>query len=192
MKKRLTEGAASALRRCAGRGGLSTAAGAPLKRGTRRWLFVACTLLPLADAGAAEAQWSVQAGAGYTSGLLGAELTWRPSPAAVSLGAGMAGIGARFMVEAPPRGEAGEPQRSPYVGAGYLLMPWTFGSGARGVAAVEFGTRILHPSVPLFADLAAGAALVREGDGGATVGPVLRLQLGVPFRGRGTSACPSG
>jgi hypothetical protein len=151
----------------------------------RRWLIAAFTLLPLTVAGAAEAQWSVQAGAGYSAGVLGAELTWRPSAAAVSLGAGVAGIGARLMVEAPARGGTGEPQRTRYVGAGYLFMPWAFGgSNARGITALEVGTRILHPSAPLFADLAAGGAVV-HGDGGMTGGPVLRLQLGVAFGGGG-------
>jgi hypothetical protein len=135
-------------------------------------------------ASSAAGQSGVQAGAGYSSGILGLEVShalerW---PVEVAAGAGIAGVGARLLLAGSavrPGGDGPPLQR--YLSAGYLLTPWAFGNvDAVGAFGAKGGARILLAGTPVYADLAAGVVIPHGGTlGGSTLGPALRLQIGL-------------
>lgn len=142
-------------------------------------------LFALLRPSAAAAQQSVGVGAGFSAGLVGVEVLFRPGggPLLAGAGAGIAGIGARAMLllasPGEPSAEAIATRR--YLSAEYLLTPWSFGSiDGTGAVGAEVGMLIEHPNGRIFADLAVGGAVPHGGSwGGNTLVPLVRLQLGL-------------
>jgi hypothetical protein len=138
----------------------------------------------------ASGQESIAAGAGFTAGVLGAEVTWRPGGGRLRIGtgAGVAGFGTRVVLPlSVAHGPGpGAPIRTRYLSAGYLLTPWEIGNiDATGAFVGEVGLLILHAGQRLLADVAVGAAVVHGGSwGGYAAAPALRLQLGVRLDSR--------
>lgn len=121
---------------------------------------------------------AIAAGYSPAAGLIGAEwVRWpRSGRLGMAVGAGLAGAGGRVNVSSVRRDN--DRRRVPYVGAGYLVMPWLPFVSARGAASLEGGVQFWPaPGHRFYADLGAGAALL-HGSAGHWVGPVLRLTLG--------------
>lgn len=146
------------------------------------WKWIGLIAVSVSLAASASAQRAIAAGAGPTAGMVGGELTWRTGRLGVSVGGGLAGVGARGLVYIAPEAAIAETRVERYVSLGYLATPWRFGNvDATGAAIAEGGVQLWpQRRRRLFADLAAGLAAPHGGTwGGNTLGLTVRLQLGV-------------